>query len=67
MDGATSSLHSREGVTWGEPLYMVYYGIWVLLMIKLLKAAYTDVTQTWYVDDVGALGTFNNIGLYLIR
>ena len=43
---------------------MVAYNIVVLPLIKLLKAAYPDVTQLWYTDDAGALGTFDNIGLY---
>ena len=43
---------------------MVAYGIGILLLIKQLKSAYTDVTQAWYADDVGALGSYNNIELY---
>ena len=33
-------------------------------MIKRPEAEYPDITQPWYEDDAGALGTFNNIGLY---
>ena len=54
-------LHSREGVTQGAPLDMVAYGIGVLPLIKHPKAAYPDVTQPWYADDDGALGTFDTI------
>ena len=43
---------------------MVADGVVVLLMIKLLKAVYPDVTKPWYVEDDGALGTFDTIGLY---
>ena len=43
---------------------MVTYSIGVLQLIKLLKQEYPDVTQPWYSDDDGALGMFNNIGLY---
>ena len=41
---------------------MVANGIGVLPLIKRVKAAYPDVTQTWYTDNSGALGTFDNIG-----
>ena len=57
-------MHSREGVNQGDILAVLAYGIVFLLMIKSLKAAYTNVTQTWYADDSSTLGTFNNIGLY---
>ena len=57
-------LHGREGVTHRDPLAIVSYGTGVLLLNKILKEVYPDVTQTWYPDDVGALGTFNNIGLH---
>ena len=43
---------------------MVAYGIGFLPLIKCLKAAYPDVAQTWYADEAGELGTFDNIGLY---
>ena len=57
-------LHNREDATHGDPLYMVTYGIGVLLMIKYPKSAYTDVTQPWYSYDAGEIGTFDNIQLY---
>ena len=63
-NGTASFLHSREGVTQGDPLDMVAYGIGVLPLTKILKAAYTDVTQTWYAENDGELGTFDNIGSY---
>ena len=40
------------------------YGILFLLLIKKLKAAYPGITQPWYAYDAGALGMFDNIGLY---
>ena len=45
---------------------MVNYGIGVLPLTKKLKSEYPDVTQPWYVDNAGTLGTFDNIGLYFI-
>ena len=48
----------------GYPLAMVAYDIGFIPLIKVLKAAYRGVTQSWYTDDSGVLGMFNNIGLY---
>ena len=45
-------------MTQGDPLDMVAYGIGIIPLIKHLKLTYTDVRQTWYVDDDGALVTF---------
>ena len=41
---------------------MVAYVIVVIMLIKLPKAAYPEITQPWYADNSGALGIFNNIG-----
>ena len=51
-------------MTQEEPLDMVAYGIGVICMMKQLKETYPDVTKPWYVDDEGALGTYDNIELY---
>ena len=51
-------------MTQGEPLAMVAYGIGIVPLIKRMKALYPKITQTWYADDAGALGTFGNIELY---
>ena len=61
-NGMSSILHSREVVMQGGPLAMVAYGVGVLPLIKNLKAAHPDVTQTCYAEDVEALGTFVKIG-----
>ena len=63
-NGTSSFLQSVEGVTQGGPLAMVDYGIGVLLFVKQLKAQYLGVTRPWYADDVGSLGTYENIRLY---
>ena len=57
----TIFLHSREGVTQGEPLPMIAYVIGILPLIKHLKQEIPDVTQPWYFDDARALGTFERI------
>ena len=30
-----------------------------------MKTEFPDITQTWYADDSGALGTFANVELYI--
>ena len=59
-----SLLQSREGVTQGYVLAMVPYGIRVFLLINQPKSAYPVITQFWYSDNLGALGTNNNTELY---
>ena len=43
---------------------MIAYGIGILPLIKNLKQEIPDVTQTWYADYAGALGTFSRIETY---
>ena len=43
---------------------MVSYGVGILPLIKFLKLTYPDVTQPWYADDAGSLGTFNHLEKY---
>ena len=46
----------KEGVTQGEPLAMIVYGIGVLQIIQELKAEHPLVTKLWYVGDAGEGG-----------
>ena len=57
-------MHSREGLTQGEPLSMVAYILEVLSRIKNLKTSHYDITQPWYADNMGMLGMFVNIHNY---
>ena len=59
--GSSHFLHSKEGVTQGDPLAMIAYGIGVLPLIRELQGAHPRVTQPWYADDAGAGGTFQQI------
>ena len=59
--GSGHFLHSKEGVTQGEPLYMISYDIGFLPHIRELRNAHPRVTQPWYADDAGAGGKFPNI------
>jgi len=58
------TIQSREGVTQGDPLAMVMYGVGLLPLIRILKKAVSDVHQPWYADDAGAGGHFNRITRY---
>src|ERR1700709_1424757 len=52
-------LYSREGVTQGDPLSMMMYGLSVLPLIRSMK---TDgITQNWYADDASAVGELENV------
>ena len=50
-------------MTQGDPLDIFAYGIFVLPLIKQLKAKFTNATQPWYSDNPGALGTFKKVEL----
>ena len=63
-NGMVRSLYSREGVTQGHPIAMVAYSIGVIPSTKRLKAEFPDITQPWYSDGDGTLGTFESIKLY---
>ena len=60
-DGSGHFLQIKEGVTHGEPLAMIVYGIGVLPLIRELRNAHPYATQPWYADDMGAGGTFQQI------
>ena len=55
-DGSGHFLHIKEGVTQGDPLAMITYGIGVLPLIWELRDPHPRVTQPWYADDAGAGG-----------
>lgn len=60
-------LLSQEGVTQGDPLAMILYGLGLLPLIRQLKAEFPDVEQPWYADDAGAGGTFTSIRAHFKR
>ena len=57
-DGSVHFLHSKEGMTQGDPLAMITYGIGVLPLIRVLRTDHPQVSQPWYADDAGAGGKF---------
>ena len=54
--GSGHFLHSKEGVTQGDPLSMIAYGIGVLPLIRELWDTHPRVTQPCYDDDAGTGG-----------
>lgn len=58
LQGNGSNLFSMEGVTQGDPLAMLLYGISTLPLIDILRGV--GVRQCWYADDSSAQGTFLN-------
>ena len=52
-------------MTQGDSLALVPYFNVIILLIKLMKAEFPDVTQPWYDENSSALGTFANVELYL--
>ena len=51
-------------MTQGHPLTTIAYRIRIFPLIKNLKQDIPDVTQPWYADDAGALGTFARHATY---
>ena len=49
--GSGFLVHSKEGVTQGDPLAMVSYGVGILPLIRHLKAKAPTLHQSWYADD----------------
>ena len=53
-------MHSKEGVTQGDPLDMIPYGIGSPLILDL-RRDHPCVTQPWYADGAGAGGKFGGV------
>ena len=58
------TIQSREGVTQGDPLAMVTYGVGLLPLIHIVITAVSNVHQPWCADDAGAGGHFHRIKPY---
>ena len=55
-DSECTILHSREGVTQGDPLSMVLYGLAMVPLSKFLRKEVPSVIQPWYADDCAMAG-----------
>ena len=51
-------------MTQGVPLVIIAYGIVIIPLIMNLKQEIPDVTQPWYADDSGDLGTLARLETY---
>jgi hypothetical protein len=60
-NGTGVFLHSKEGLTQGDPLAMFVYGVRTLPLIRQLQEEIPDVEQRWYVDHSGAGRKFDAI------
>ena len=56
-----AKISSKEGVTQGDVLAMILYGLALLTIIKELKTNFLDLKQPWYADDAAATGKFQQI------
>ena len=60
-DRQCTILQSREGVTQGDPLSMVLYGLAMVPLAKYLREAVPTVIQPWYADDCAMSGGVKGI------
>ena len=56
--GSGYLLHIKEGVTQGDPLAMIVYGIGILPLIRELRSTHPHVLQPWYTENAGKGGMF---------
>jgi hypothetical protein len=59
--GSCEILLSREGVTQGDPLAMVLYGLALTPLAEQLRRAVPSVAQPWYADDAAMAGPVRGI------
>ena len=57
--GTLFVLYSMEGVTQGDPLAMILYGLTVVPLIRDLKKQFPELTHIWFADDGNAIGNFH--------
>ena len=60
-------LYSKEGVTQGDPLAMVLYGLAMVPLSKQLREEFPQVLQAWYADDAAVEARCSQIGKYQTR
>ena len=60
------TLLSREGVTQGDPLSMVLYGLALVPLAATLRQAHPEVVQAWYADDGQLQGRSSRVAAAMI-
>jgi hypothetical protein len=55
------TIHSQEGVTQGDPLSMVLYGLALAPLSESLRIAVPGLVQPWYADDAAMAGPISQI------
>jgi hypothetical protein len=55
------TLQSREGVTQGDPLAMVIYGLALAPLLHDLRVRHPSVLQPWYADDAAMEGRASTV------
>ena len=58
-------MHIKYGMTHGDPLAMLAYGIEVIPLIREIQYTHTRVTQPWYAYYAGLGVSFGNILAHL--
>ena len=65
--GLALILFSKEGVTQGDPLAMVVYGLLLILLLIILATLFTTTHQSWYADDDNVDGHLHEIHDYFVK
>ena len=61
--GPAETILSQEGVTQGDPLSMVVYGLTLVPLAELVRREVPGLAQAWYADDAALAGALDLIGL----
>ena len=61
-DGTVTIILSSEGVTQGDPLSMVLYGLTLVPLAKLCRVSVSQLVHAWYADDAALAGPIRLIG-----
>ena len=60
-------LASKEGITQGDPLSMLLYGVALVPLAKELRAHYPELCTPWYADDSSITGPADLVGAAMER
>lgn len=63
-EATRATLYSKTGVTQGDPLAMILYGLGLLPLIKKLKGSFADLKHLWFADDGQAGGPIRTLEEY---